>query len=169
PRAIGATCGDVRVWSLYVPNGREPGHPHYAYKLRWLEALRNVAASELERGLPLALCGDFNIAPTDADVYSPEAYADSTHVTPAERERLAAVRDLGLEDIVPRPMKYDTPFTYWDYRAGMFHKNMGMRIDLVLLTRDLASSVHDAYIDRDMRKGSAPSDHAPVVCDIDGL
>jgi exodeoxyribonuclease-3 len=166
-RAIGATCGGVRVWSLYIPNGREPGHAHYAYKLRWLESLREVTAAELERGLPLALCGDFNIAPTDADVYDPAAYASSTHVTPPEREALARLRDLGLRDVVPRPLKYDKPFTYWDYRAGMFHKNMGMRIDLVLLSEPLGSAVRDAYVDRDMRKGTGPSDHAPVVVDID--
>jgi exodeoxyribonuclease-3 len=166
-RAIGATCGGARVWSLYVPNGREPGHAHYAYKLRWLEALRDVAAAELERGLPLALCGDFNVAPTDADVWDPAAFADSTHVTPPEREAVARLVDLGLRDVIGRPLKYDKPFTYWDYRAGNFHKNLGMRIDLVLLSAALGDNVRDAYIDRDMRKGTGPSDHAPVVVDID--
>ena len=166
-RAIGATCKGVRVWSLYIPNGREPGHPHYFYKLRWLQSLRDVAAAELQRGLALALCGDWNIAPTDADVYDPAAYANSTHVTPPEREALARIEELGLRDVIPRAMKYDTPFTYWDYRAGMFHKNMGMRIDLVLLTPYLADHVGDAYVDRDMRKGTGPSDHAPVVVDIE--
>jgi exodeoxyribonuclease-3 len=165
-RAIGATCGGVLVWSVYVPNGREPAHPHYAYKLKWLEALRDTVAGELRRGTPLAVCGDFNIAPTDADVWDPQAFVGSTHVTPAERDAVAEMRALGLDDIVPRPLKYDRPFTYWDYRAGMFHKNMGMRIDLVLLTASLATSVSDAYIDRDMRKGTLPSDHAPVVVEL---
>ena len=167
-RAIGATCGGMRVWSVYVPNGREPGHAHYAYKLRWLEALQDTAAAELRRGMPLAVCGDFNVAPTDADVWDPLVFVASTHVTPAERDAVAQVRALGLEDVVPRPIKYDRPFTYWDYRSGMFHKNMGMRIDLVLLTSTLAASVRDAYVDRDMRKGTGPSDHAPVVVDLAG-
>ncbi|MBV8193935.1 MAG: exodeoxyribonuclease III [Candidatus Dormibacteraeota bacterium] len=166
-RAIGATCGRLRVWSLYVPNGREPGHPHYAYKLRWLAALHGVAAAELQRGQPLALCGDFNVAPSDADVWDPAEFVNSTHVTPQEREALARLRELGLHDIVPRPLKYDTPFTYWDYRAGNFHKNLGMRIDLVYVTAALQEAMRDAYIDRDMRKGKLPSDHAPVVVAFD--
>lgn len=165
-RAIGATCGGIRVWSVYVPNGREPAHPHYVYKLQWLTALRDTIAGELRRGLPLVVCGDFNVAPTDADVWDPLVFAASTHVTPAERDAVVQIRALGLEDILPRPLKYDRPFTYWDYRAGMFHKNMGMRIDLVLLSAALATDVRDAYVDRDMRKGTGPSDHAPVVVDL---
>jgi exodeoxyribonuclease-3 len=167
PRALGATCGGVRVWSVYVPNGREVGHSHYAYKLQWLAALRATIADELPGHERLAVLGDFNIAPTDADVFDPAVFAELTHVTPAERAALAAVRDLGLTDVVPRALKYDTPYTYWDYRAGMFHKNEGMRIDLVLATAALANSVKDAYVDRDARKGKLPSDHAPVVVDLD--
>lgn len=166
-RALGATCGGLRVWSVYIPNGREPEHPHYAYKLRWLAALRDVAEAELGLGLPLVLCGDFNVAPTDADVWDPAAFATSTHVTPPEREALARLRALGLVDVVPRPLKYDRPFTYWDYRAGNFHKNMGMRIDLMYVSASVAEKVVDAYVDRDMRKGAGPSDHAPVVAEID--
>ena len=168
-RAIGATCGPLRVWSLYVPNGREPSHPHYRYKLRWLAALHGVAIAELTRGQPLALCGDFNVAPADQDVWDPAAFTESTHVTPAEREALARLRELGLHDILPRPLKHDYPFTYWDYRAGNFHKNLGMRIDLVYVSASLADAVRDAYVDRDMRKGKLPSDHAPVVVDFDGI
>jgi exodeoxyribonuclease-3 len=167
PRAIGATTGGVRIWSVYVPNGREVGHSHYAYKLQWLEALRNTVAEELTDGRPLAVLGDFNIAPSDADVWDPAAFVGSTHVTQPERDALAALRDLGLHDVVPRALKYDTPFTYWDYRAGMFHKNQGMRIDLVYASAPIAETVSDAYIDRDARKGKGPSDHAPVVVDID--
>jgi exodeoxyribonuclease-3 len=166
-RAIGATCGPLRVWSLYVPNGREPGHPHYQYKLRWLASLRDVAAAELRRPRPLAMCGDFNVAPTDADVWDPAAFVNDTHVTPPERAALARLRELGLHDIIPRPLKHDQPFTYWDYRAGNFHKNLGMRIDLVYVSDPLENEVHDAYIDRDMRKGKLPSDHAPVVVQFD--
>jgi exodeoxyribonuclease-3 len=165
-RAIGATCAGVRLWSVYVPHGREPDHPHYAYKLEWLAALREVVARELSDDRPLAVCGDFNVAPTDADVWDPAEFAQATHVTPAERQALAALRALGLADVVPRPLKYDQPFTYWDYRAGMFHKNFGMRIDLVYANQPFAAAVRDAYVDRETRKGKGPSDHAPVVVDV---
>ncbi|MGI8846768.1 MAG: exodeoxyribonuclease III [Candidatus Dormibacteria bacterium] len=165
-RALGATCGGVRFWSVYVPNGRALDHPHYQYKLSWMGLLRGVAAAELHQAPPLAICGDFNIAPTDADVWDPAAFATSTHVTPQERAALVSLLDLGLHDVVPRPMKHDHPFTYWDYRAGMFHKNMGMRIDLVYASPRLAQAVTDAYVDRDARKGKLPSDHAPIVVDV---
>lgn len=165
-RAIGATCGPLRVWSLYIPNGRALDNPHYQYKLRWLAALRDVLAAELQRAEPLAACGDFNVAPTDADVWDPQAFVGDTHVTAPERDALARIRDLGLHDRIPRPLKGDRPFTYWDYRAGNFHKNLGMRIDLTLLSDGLPDEVRDAYIDRDMRKGKLPSDHAPVVVEL---
>ncbi|MBV8445873.1 MAG: endonuclease/exonuclease/phosphatase family protein, partial [Candidatus Dormibacteraeota bacterium] len=139
------------------------------YKLQWLDALRLGMERELAGGRPLALCGDFNVAPTDSDVWDPVAFVGSTHVTPAERGALAALQALGLEDVIPRPLKYDRPFTYWDYRAGMFHKNLGMRIDLVLVSEALHDAVHDAYVDREMRKGKFPSDHAPVVVEFRGL
>jgi exodeoxyribonuclease-3 len=164
-RSIIASCGGVRVWSVYVPNGRTIEDPHYAYKLEWLRALAAAAATELEGRLPLALCGDFNVAPTDADVWDPQAFTGSTHVTAPEREALAALVALGLIDVMPRALK-GAPYTYWDYRAGMFHKGEGMRIDLVLLDGRLAPAVQDAYIDRDARKGTKPSDHAPVVVDV---
>jgi exodeoxyribonuclease-3 len=166
PRSLGATCGGVRIWSVYVPNGREPSHPHYQYKLQWLAALRATLEAELPAHPLLAVLGDFNIAPTDADVWDPALFAQSTHVTGPERDALAALRALGLRDVVPRAMKYDTPYTYWDYRAGMFHKNEGMRIDLMYATSALADAVQDAYVDRDARKGKLPSDHAPVVVDV---
>ncbi|RJK97728.1 exodeoxyribonuclease III [Vallicoccus soli] len=164
-RAVGATCGGVRLWSVYVPNGREPGHPHYAYKLAWLEALRATLAAELGPR-PLAVLGDFNVAPTDADVWDAAAFAQSTHVTPPEREALGRLRALGLGDVVPRPGKGPHPFTYWDYRAGMFHKDLGMRIDLVYGDGAFTAAVRDAYVDREARKGKGPSDHAPVVVDL---
>ena len=166
-RAVGATCGGVRVWSVYVPNGREPGHDHYAYKLAWLTALRNTVAAETPGSSPYAVCGDFNVAPTDDDVWDPAVFTTSTHVTPPERAALAELRALGLHDVMPRPLKYDKPFTYWDYRAGMFHRNLGMRIDLVYASGPLADAVRDAYVDREARKGKGPSDHAPVVVDVD--
>lgn len=166
-RAVAATCGGLRVWSVYVPNGREPGHEHYHYKLRWLAALRRTVEADLARTPSLVVAGDFNVAPTDADVWDPAAFAHATHVTEPERAALRELRALGLDDVVPRPLKYDQPFTYWDYRAGMFPKNLGMRIDLVYASTDVAARVRDAYVDREARKGKAPSDHAPVVVDLD--
>jgi exodeoxyribonuclease-3 len=165
-RAVGATCGPLRIWSVYVPNGRALDSPHYPYKLEWLRALRDALAPEVAAPAPFIVCGDFNIAPTDSDVWDPTAFAGSTHVTDAERRALADLRALGLEDVVPRAMKHDTPFTYWDYRAGMFHKNEGMRIDLVYADAAAKAAVSDAYVDRDARKGKGPSDHAPVVVDL---
>ncbi|GAB3500788.1 exodeoxyribonuclease III [Amycolatopsis cihanbeyliensis] len=168
PRAIGATCGGVRVWSVYVPNGREPEHPHYQYKLRWLEALRaTVAAETAATDKPFAVLGDFNIAPTDTDVWDISLFADSTHVTEAERKALAVLRDAGLTDVLPRPLKYDHPYTYWDYRALAFPKNRGMRIDLVYADATFGAAVGDAYVDREERKGKGSSDHAPVVVDLE--
>ena len=166
-RAIAATCAGVRVVSVYVPNGREPGHAHYDYKLAWLEALRLGVATELASSPDLVVCGDVNVAPTDDDVFDPAAFVGSTHVTPTERAALASLRAEGLVDVVPRPGKGDRPFTYWDYRAGNFHKNLGMRIDLVYATAAVAGRVRDAFVDREARKGTGPSDHAPVVVDID--
>jgi exodeoxyribonuclease-3 len=165
-RAIRATCAGVRVWSVYVPNGRVVDSEHYGYKLAWLDALRGALATELTAHQKLVVCGDFNVAPTDADVFDPAAFIGSTHVTEAERNELAALRDLGLVDVVPRPLKGRNPFTYWDYRAGMFHQDMGMRIDLVYATPEVAETVSDAYIDREARKGKGPSDHAPIVVDL---
>jgi exodeoxyribonuclease-3 len=166
-RAIGATCGPLRVWSLYVPNGRTPDSPHYAYKLAWLAAYRGAVAAELQTTSAFAACGDFNVAPNDDDVWDLAAFTDSTHVTAPERAALTALRDLGLHDVMPRPLKYDKPYSYWDYRAGNFHKNLGMRIDLVYASERAATAVTDAYVDRDARKGKGPSDHAPVVVDLD--
>ncbi|WP_173075996.1 exodeoxyribonuclease III [Phytohabitans rumicis] len=162
-RAISATCDGLRVWSVYVPNGRTPDSPHYAYKLSWLAALRDALTPALAAG-PVVVCGDFNVAPTDADVWDPAAFAGATHVTVPEREALAQILAAGFTDVVPRPMKGPHPFTYWDYRAGMFHQNMGMRIDLVYASAGV--TVESAYIDREARKGKAPSDHAPIVVDL---
>ncbi|MFY1632676.1 exodeoxyribonuclease III [Solwaraspora sp. WMMB335] len=164
-RAVSATCAGVRIWSVYVPNGRTPDSEHYAYKLAWLAGLRSALAAEVTADL--VVCGDFNVAPTDDDVWDPVAFAGATHVTAAEREALAALRSLGLVDVIPQPMKGPYPYTYWDYRAGMFPKNMGMRIDLVYASATVNQRIRAAYVDRDARKGPGPSDHAPVVVDLD--
>ncbi len=163
-RAVSATCGGIRVHSLYVPNGREVGSDHYRYKLDWLAALRTVVASGQREVL---VCGDMNIAPADADVFDPEAYRNETHVTVPERAALAALQEVGLRDVVRDRWPDERVFSYWDYRAGMFHKNLGMRIDLILAGAPLASRVAAAWIDRQARKGTGPSDHAPVIVDLD--
>ncbi|MGX1974552.1 exodeoxyribonuclease III [Streptomyces kronopolitis] len=167
PRAVSATCGPVRVWSVYVPNGREVDHAHYAYKLGWFEALRTAVAEDAAGPRPFAVLGDYNVAPADEDVWDPAAFVGATHVTPAERAALAALREAGLSDVVPRPLKYDHPYTYWDYRQLAFPKNRGMRIDLVYGNEPFAKAVSDAYVDREERKGKGASDHAPVVVDLD--
>jgi exodeoxyribonuclease-3 len=163
-RALSATCNGIRVTSVYVPNGREPGSDHYEYKLAWLAALRDAVAAGPEAAV---VCGDVNIAPTDADVFDPEAYAGQTHVTEPERAALAELQSLGLHDVIRDRWPSERVFTYWDYRAGMFHRDLGMRIDLILATTPVADRVAAAWVDRKARKGKAPSDHAPVIVDLD--
>lgn len=163
-RAVSATCGGIRVHSLYVPNGRTPDSEHYHYKLAWLAALCEVVAAD-ERDT--MLCGDMNIAPADADVFDPEAYVGQTHVTAPERAALSAFVELGLHDVVRDRWPAERVFTYWDYRAGMFHQDLGMRIDLVLAAAPVAERVKAAWVDRHARKGTGPSDHAPVIVDLD--
>ena len=164
-RAVSATCGGLRVTSVYVPNGRDPDDPHYAYKLEWLAALRDL----VEAGDPDAtvVAGDFNIAPTDEDIYSVEAFAGSTHVTPPEREALATLMKTGLHDVIRERWPDDRAFSYWDYRGGAFHQDRGMRIDLVLTGGPVAARRAAAWVDRKARKGTGPSDHAPVIVDLD--
>jgi len=163
-RAIGATCGGVRIWSLYVPNGRKVEDPHYLYKLEWLKHLRNAAATWTDQ--PVALVGDWNIAPTDEDVFDIAAFAKDTHVTPPERAAFQAFLDAGYVDVA-RPF---TPgpdiYTYWDYYRQRFERNRGMRIDFVLGSPPLAERVTGAFVDRDERAGQGASDHAPVVVDL---
>jgi exodeoxyribonuclease-3 len=163
-RALAATCDGIRVYSVYVPNGRAPGSDHYRYKLAWLAALREQVAAGPQ---PAVVCGDMNIAPTDDDVFDPDAYVGQTHVTPPERAALAELQALGLRDVVRDRWPAERVFTYWDYRAGMFHRDLGMRIDLVLAAPPVAERVRAAWVDRQARKGSGPSDHAPVIVDLD--
>jgi exodeoxyribonuclease-3 len=162
-RAISATCGGLRVTSVYVPNGRTPLDPHYAYKLEWLAALRGVVTDPATS----VVAGDMNIAPTDGDLWDPTLFVDSTHVTPAERAALSALTGLGLRDVLRERWPTQRVFTYWDYRAGRFHQDKGMRIDLVLAGREPADRVAAVWVDRKARKGKAPSDHAPVIVDLD--
>ena len=163
-RAIVASCGGIRVYSVYVPNGRAPNSEHYRYKLAWLQALRTAVAAGADDAL---VCGDINIAPADRDVFDPQAYVGQTHVTAPERAALAELQALGLRDVVRERWPRERVFTYWDYRAGMFHRDLGMRIDLVLASDTVAGRVRAAWVDRQARKGSGPSDHAPVIVDLD--
>ena len=163
-RAVSATCGGVRIITVYVPNGREPDSEHYRYKLAWLASLREMVAAAPEQTI---VCGDMNIAPADEDVFDPDAYVGQTHVTEPERDALAELQALGLRDVVRDRWPGERVFTYWDYRAGMFHQDLGMRIDLVLAGGPVADRVRAAWVDRQARKGSGPSDHAPVIVDLD--
>jgi exodeoxyribonuclease III len=163
-RAVAATCGGIRVVSVYVPNGREPDSEHYHYKLAWLASLRETVAAGPD---DIVVCGDMNIAPTDDDVFDPEAYVGQTHVTPPERDALAELQALGLHDVVRDRWPDERVFSYWDYRAGMFHQDLGMRIDLILASGPVAGRAKAAWVDRQARKGTGPSDHAPVMVDLD--
>jgi exodeoxyribonuclease-3 len=163
-RAVSGTCDGIRIVSVYVPNGREPDSEHYRYKLAWLASLREMVAAGPDATI---VCGDMNIAPTDEDVFDPQAYVGQTHVTPPERAALAELEAVGLHDVVRDHWPKERVFTYWDYRAGMFHQDCGMRIDLVLAGAPVANRVKAAWVDRQARKGRGPSDHAPVIVDLD--
>ncbi|UNK71129.1 exodeoxyribonuclease III [Microbacterium sp. H1-D42] len=167
-RALGVTVGGVRVWSLYVPNGRALGDPHLDYKLHWLEALRTATAAEIAANpsRPLALVGDFNIIPYALDNGDPDIVEGrSTHVSPEERAAFFALESAGLTDVV-RPL-IPEGFTYWDYQRLKFPRNEGVRIDFILGSQPFADAVSGASIHREERKGEQPSDHVPVVVELD--
>lgn len=163
-RALGATCAGLRVWSLYVPNGRTIEDPHYTYKLDWLAALRASAETWVASGTPTMLLGDWNIAPLDEDVWDPAFFEGSTHVTAPERDALRAVEATGFTELT----RSYTPgeYTYWDYTQLRFPKRQGMRIDLALGSPEVTTRVTSARIDREERKGKGASDHAPVVVEL---
>jgi exodeoxyribonuclease III len=165
-RAIAATFDGVRLWSLYVPNGRSIDDPHYTYKLEWLDRLAAITAETLENEpeLPMALMGDFNIVPLDSDVWDINFFAGSTHVTPLERQAFEAFEQIGFKDVV-RPLVPEG-YTYWDYQQLRFPRNEGMRIDFILGSDAFAEKVSSASIERDERKGEGPSDHVPVVVEL---
>ena len=167
-RALGVTINDLRLWSLYVPNGRGLDDPHYRYKLEWYAALAEHTRAELAANpdLALALMGDFNVAPTDADMGDPTfVHGVSTHISAPERAAFASLEQAGLSDVV-RPILPEG-YTYWDYKRLRFPRNEGMRIDFILGSRAFADRVSDASIHRDERKGDAPSDHVPVLVDLE--
>jgi exodeoxyribonuclease III len=167
-RAVGATCGGVRVWSLYIPNGRELGDPHLDYKLDWLAHLRAAGAGWLaaDPGAQIALMGDWNIAPQDDDVWSMDYFEGKTHVSAPERAAFEAVVDAGFADPVRPLLPGPGTYTYWDYTQLSFPKKRGMRIDFALCSAALAARVSGALIDREERKGKGASDHAPVILDL---
>lgn len=169
-RLLAATCAGIRVHSVYVPNGRSVDSEHYAFKLAWLAGLRRYLEERCDPSAPVAVCGDFNIAPDDRDVWDRDSFVGMTHVSDPERHALADIEQWGLEDVFRRFHSEGGVFSWWDYRAGNFHKGYGMRIDLVLLSRVLAERATGVEIDRDARKKSAagnkPSDHTVVVAEL---
>ena len=170
-RAIGATCAGVRVWSLYVPHGRAVADPHYAYKLEWLAQLKAqaegwLAAAPGATGAQVALVGDWNVAPRDTDVWDLAFFADQTHITPPERAAFAAFADAGYIEVTREHIPEDRKYTYWDYQQLRFPRNEGMRIDFAYVTPAVAARTTGVVIERNERKGKAPSDHVPVVLDL---
>ncbi|MEO7125962.1 MAG: exodeoxyribonuclease III [Nakamurella sp.] len=168
-RAIGARCAGVEVWSLYIPNGREIGHPHYVYKLEWLAALKNMGAARLKTdpNAAMVLSGDFNVVPQDDDVWDMTAFEGLTHITPPERDAFTAVVEAGFADLVRPFAPGPGVYTFWDYQQLRFPKKQGMRIDFLLGSPAVQAEISAARIDRDERKGKGASDHAPVIIDID--
>jgi exodeoxyribonuclease-3 len=166
-RAIGANCGGIRIWSVYAPNGRHINDPHMVYKLQWLAQLKAQAQQWLASGHPVALMGDWNIAPQDGDVWSMEYYLDKSHVSPGERAAFAAFLEAGFVDVVRPHTPGPGVYTYWDYKRLSFQKRRGMRIDFILGSPSFAARVSGAAIDREERKGAGASDHAPVVVQLD--
>ncbi|HJQ00186.1 MAG TPA: exodeoxyribonuclease III [Jatrophihabitans sp.] len=175
-RAIGASCGGLRLWSIYVPNGRKVGSEHFRYKIEFLRALREQCLAELAAlgpGKPFGLLGDFNVAPSDQDVWDIHAFLGHTHVTPEERSAVTDIQqDAALTDLLPRasadPQDKRPAYTFWEMRMLGFQKGRGMRIDLALVNHSLGERVEQVWVDRDARKGEGPSDHAPLVLDLTG-
>lgn len=166
-RAIGATCGGVRVWSIYVPNGRGLDDPHYAYKLQFLAQLQAAALGWSD--VPTALVGDWNVAPLPTDIWSEQDADAETHVSPEARAALRAFDDAGYEELSRRFVPAPNTYTFWDYKQLRFPRAEGMRIDFVYASTPLAAAARDVSIVRDERKGKGASDHVPVVADFDPL
>jgi exodeoxyribonuclease-3 len=166
-RVLTAECGGVRFVSVYVPNGREVGTEFYERKLHWLSAMHDWVNAEFTPTEPVVILGDFNVAPTDRDVWDPKAFIGATHVTDPERKAVARLEEWGFVDTFRAVYPDDDRlYTYWDYRAGDFHQHRGMRIDLALATKPVADRVQWAVVDRNARKGTHPSDHAPLIVDL---
>ncbi|MEI2698094.1 MAG: exodeoxyribonuclease III [Microthrixaceae bacterium] len=166
-RIVWARCNGVLVCSVYVPNGRALDDDHYRYKLEWLARLRRVLDDRCSPEEHLVILGDWNVTPADIDVWDPAAFVGSTHVSEPERQAIASLRDWGLVDTLRERYPQDGIYSYWDYRNGDFHKRRGMRIDYLLSSRSLAARSVADLIDRNARKGTKPSDHAPVMAEFD--
>ena len=169
PRVLAATCRGVRCWSVYVPNGRELWDPHYAFKLVWLERLRHELLTADATAGPSIVAGDFNVAPTDADIYMPSRWRRRTHASEPERAGIRALVDIGLRDVTREHLPHPGVYTWWNYQAGQFEKDHGLRIDLALCSDAAADRAVGVWIDRAARGSERPSDHAPLVIDLDGL
>jgi len=167
-RLLAGTIDGVRIVNVYIPNGQAVGTDKYAFKLDWMRRLREFFDAHYQTSQQVLLCGDFNVAPEDRDVWDPGKFVGATHVTPAERDAVTQLEKWGTEDVFRHFYgDADGLFSYWDYRAGDFHEHRGMRIDLVLATTPLAARARWAVVDRNARKGKQPSDHAPVITDFD--
>jgi exodeoxyribonuclease-3 len=166
-RLLWATCNGVRVGSVYVPNGRVVGSEHYEAKLAWLDRLRRHITSSCDPMSNVVVCGDWNVAPDDRDVWDPTKLHGATHISQPERDAVAAITGWGMEDVFRRIYDQERLYSWWDYRAGDFHEGRGLRIDLVLASKPMAERATFALIDRNARKGKLPSDHAPLLVDFD--
>jgi exodeoxyribonuclease-3 len=166
-RLITATCGGVRITSVYVPNGRALDQDHYQYKLAWLARLQQHVSMNSTPSDPVIVMGDFNIAPDDRDVYDPAKFVGATHVSPPERAALTALSEWGMTDVFRHFHDDDKVYSWWDYRAGDFHMGRGLRIDLIMATAPVLARSRFCIVDRNARKGTSPSDHAPVIVDLD--
>lgn len=167
PRLLSATCAGLRLWCVYVPNGRKREDPHWYFKLAWLDRLREAVAAEVARNVPTIVAGDVNVQRADIDVYDPRRWRNRNHATPEERAAIAAVLDVGLRDVMRERHPEPGVYTWWNYRPGQFAQNKGMRIDLVLCSPEVADRVGDVRIDGEERAKPISSDHAPVVVDLD--
>lgn len=161
-RIIGATCGPLRVYSCYIPNGRSLDNPHYVYKLEWLAKLKDLVAKR-DSDQHIVVGGDFNVTPSDLDCYDPSVFEGATHVSEPEREALRAIEGTGLNDLTRKLHPEDPSYSWWDYRNGSFRRGWGLRIDLLYVDDGLLEKATASYVDREARKAEKPSDHAPVV------
>ena len=161
-RIIGATCGPLRVYSCYIPNGRSLDNPHYVYKLEWLAKLKDLVAQR-DKDQHIVVGGDFNVTPSDLDCYDPSVFEGATHVSEPEREALRAIEATGLNDLTRKLHPEDPSYSWWDYRNGSFRRGWGLRIDLLYVDDGLLEKATASYVDREARKAEKPSDHAPVV------
>lgn len=164
-RLISATCGGIRFYSCYVPNGRSLDDPHYQYKLAWLAKLRDQLAAR-PASLAHVVGGDFNVAPRDLDCFDPSRFVGATHVSEPERRAVKEIEATGLVDLAATLSPDEVAYTWWDYRGGAFHRGWGLRIDLLLVDPSLANATTSHYVDRNARKGEKPSDHAPLVAEF---